>query len=80
MITAYPVEAWLPQCTPTLGSSFISLDAVLPEDLSVNHKNINCNPKQLYTQANLVFADAAFTEVPLEATFLPQKRDLLISR
>lgn len=27
-----------------------------------------------YTQANLVFADAAFTKVPLEATLLPPKK------
>lgn len=79
MITAYTVDAWLPKYTPTLGSSVILLDVVLPEGLSVNHKNINCNPKQLYTQANLAFADAAFTKVPLEATLLPKKRDLLIN-
>lgn len=79
MIMAYTVEAWLPKCTPTLGSSFISLDVVLPEDLSVNHKNINCNPQQLHTQANLVFADAAFTKVPLEATLLHKKSNLLIT-
>lgn len=73
----YTAEAWAPKYTPIVLLSFISLDVVLPEDLSVNHKNMNSNIKQLYTEANLVFTDAAFIKVPLEATLLPKKETCL---